>query len=112
MDNFYCLMRTGKQLTPDVCDRLFNTAREMFASEKSRYKVKAQDCEGVISTQGDRASLGGISGVVFDAELEVESGKTQIRFVVATGDLPKGVELAWYQANIDGSWSRLDQIWN
>ena len=90
MINF--LMNSGKPVSPAVADVLYDTAKEMCRTRKERLKFKSAHCEGVMTTQGKRGSMGSVCGIEFSAKLSVNGADTDVAFIVTDQVLesPKG----------------------
>jgi len=99
----FCLMASGIRLSEEACDSLFFIALTMFNEKTRRRTFKAVDCEGEIKTDFRHAAMGDISGMVFEAKVEVGIGpKKTVRYIVRTNDLEhveKGVWSEWEQSS-------------
>lgn len=83
----YCFMVTWTITSDDVRDLLFVTAYHMIKSHARKRKVRSEECEGVVTTAFQHVSLAGISGIRFRAELETETGKLVVTYLVRNRDL-------------------------
>ncbi|MFZ6015130.1 MAG: hypothetical protein ACOYUZ_02115 [Patescibacteria group bacterium] len=92
----YCLMTGGLYLTEEICDILMYTAMYMIRDKSDKRNFKIQTAEGRVTTQFEPASLGGIGGYLFEAEIEVSVGKRNISFIVRSGDY-EGLDKAVWQ---------------
>ena len=86
-NKLYCLMAAGPGLTDQIRNILFNTAQDMFKKERMKHTIKGEDCEGIVTTEGEHAAMGCIAGIVFCAEFETEIGKIKVRYIVRPSDL-------------------------
>lgn len=67
--------------------RLFLAAMVMRASKQAHLNLKQDDCEGRVTTAFESASLGGIAGTLFEAELDAAEGSTRVTFIVREVDM-------------------------
>lgn len=81
----YCVMASWK-IDDDTRDLLFGTAYLMIKTGRNRRRVRGDGCEGVVTTEFQRASLSGLSGVQFRAELETDDGKLIVKYIVRDHD--------------------------
>ena len=97
-------MMSGRGLTEATSEILFQAACEMFIENQDRKSVKADFCEGIVTTEFQYAALGGIAGMVFSATIEDNRlGKTKVVFLIRKKDLEAG-----YSDN--GVWMSRDQL--
>ena len=82
MLRFVCLMTTGKPLTNDVRYAVLRAGYEMFATGSRRQAFKSESCEGIVATEGKWALLGSIGGVMVEATIESDNGKTSVQFLM------------------------------
>lgn len=107
----YCFMRSGAVLPSHVCDALMHHARAMYRDSTEVRTIKHSEFEGSVSTRGEGASLGSISGQMFHAEIHFEGGSTKIDFVVRMVDLNK--DAGWFYYSDKGKWEPFDDsAWN
>lgn len=83
----YCLMVSGRYVSPDMHDMLFTTAYLMCRERLKRKKVKTSFCEGVVRTKFESAWLGPLVGTLFLADVECEEGRLRVSYVVREQDL-------------------------
>ena len=83
----YCLMVSGMPFTDVVANVLLRTSREMLRRGAERCVIRADDVEGVVETRFHTAVLGSLAGVVFQAEIETDAGKTKTRFIVDSAEI-------------------------
>ena len=82
-----CVMFSGLPLTDDVRSALFRAACELYQKQQRETKLKTDDFEGAVQTAGERSSLGGFYGILFNAEIETNLGKTTVRYIVSEADI-------------------------
>lgn len=88
MHQFYCLMNSGPGLTDFVRHMLFDSAQEMLRNNAKRKLIKGKNFEARITTKMVRGSLGPISGYLFYASLERDTGtNNNISFLVRAADV-------------------------
>lgn len=92
--NIYCMMFAGRPLSTPVRDALLCTAREMVKNGRDRQWFRLDDGEGLILLAG-HGNVGGISGVLFSAEVETNEGKTAASYIVRRSDLDDDEEGVW-----------------
>lgn len=85
--NIHCLMVSGLSLTDSLRTRLFIVACNMAKNGNARKILKEDDCAGMVTTEYKSANMGGISGVVFHADLEMEERQGKVRFIVRPTDI-------------------------
>lgn len=73
--------------------RLFLAAMVMQAGRRLRLDLKQGDCEGRVTTSFESANIGGIAGMLFEAELDAEEGSTHVTFIVREIDMETAQEL-------------------
>ena len=64
-------------------DYLLVKATTMYLRNENDKEVKTDSIEGKLFTKGDYCSLGSFDGQRFDAELETEHGRVNVRFLVS-----------------------------
>ena len=100
----YCLMWSGF-ITDEVKDMLFRAACFMTHRSLEKLKIKNGFVEGAVTTNRTPAILGSVAGTIFRAEVESESGKTDIKYLVRTGDIEELAEAAAFGFWTDRSWA-------
>lgn len=86
----YCLMMTGKPITPHLMEVLFVNAYEMWDENKDRQEIRSRRYIGFISTSLQIISHIGTPCVEFESivtEVKEKWGVNQIRFIVRIDDL-------------------------
>ncbi|KKT71738.1 MAG: hypothetical protein UX09_C0016G0014 [Candidatus Uhrbacteria bacterium GW2011_GWE2_45_35] len=82
LPEIYCLMVAGGQLTPDLKEMLFHIALGMITEQTREFRLKEDGFEGVITTEFESTTLGGLSGTVFEAELDIGAKTVRMRYFV------------------------------
>lgn len=82
MDNFFCLMVSGKALTDQIRNILFNISQSMLRSGSVRVGIQTPYFEGEILTEGKTGCIGFVVGTIFKATVESETGKTAVTYIV------------------------------
>jgi cytochrome c-type biogenesis protein CcmE len=59
------------------------TAHEMFRKRKTSQNIGSETMEGLVTTEGQRARLGGVAGVVFEGSIESDEGQFTASFLMA-----------------------------
>ncbi len=90
----YCLMVNGAGLTNVIRNHLFTLAQEMIAERQNKRKIINDDCEGIVTSKGARASMGPISGFQFYATLETDRGRSEISYIIRESDI-RTEDLMW-----------------
>ena len=91
----YCMMWSGF-LDSNVHNTLFLAAREMVRDHREKQMIRNEWCEGLVRTKFTPALIGAVSGIIFDAEVETERGKSTVKYLVRTADLDEDIgELEW-----------------
>ena len=95
MINF--LMNSGRPVSTEVADTLYNTAKQMFRARKDKLKFRSPACRGVMETEGKRGSMGSVYGFQFSAKVEVGNDQTEVTFIIGDHFLeaPRG---EWFGA--------------
>jgi len=83
-------MRSGPTLSDAECEALYRVACGLYQQAKASGSFTTDVCEGRISTRGKTVMLASISGVEFEAEMDLERGSTKARFIVSARDLAIG----------------------
>jgi len=79
----------GCSVTDEVRDALAQTAYLMLKGRQKRKKIRSKHCEGLVRTNLQFTSFVGFSQMIaFQAEVEVEHGKQNIRFLFNTSAVP------------------------
>ena len=79
---FYCICVVGPALRDDFRDMLVKTAQSMVSEKKKRQKINGDGYEGIIRTDLQSSVIGGMSGIVFLADIETDSYSIKIEFMV------------------------------
>lgn len=82
----FCVMSKGQALTDEMRTCLVKVAAQMVREKEEKCKIQTTAMEGCICTKFQRAILGSVSGFSFSAELESESGRTNVEFLVRDCD--------------------------
>lgn len=86
-------------------------ARAMYRDGVETRAIKHREYEGSVSTRGEGATLGVISGQLFSAEIHFEGGSTKVEFIVRMADLSR--DARWFYFSDKGKWEPLeDEEWN
>ena len=83
----YCLMVSGIPLDDMILGVLLRAARDMLRNGAERLAIRTDDAEGIVETRVHTAVLGSLAGVVFQAEIETDAGKTKTRFIVDSAEI-------------------------
>lgn len=81
--------------------RLFVAVCQLAASKSSQIKIKEHGFDGLVTTSWDASVIGGISGLLFYAELDSKWGTTKVTFVVRESDLAEAARLGCPVYDID-----------
>lgn len=76
-------LRGDPRLVEEVRLEILVEAAEMFLGKERKRKVKGDDYEGVLRTEGKYAVIGCHSGQEFYATLDTRFGKSEISFLVS-----------------------------
>ncbi len=87
MQQIYCVMWNGHNLTEEIRAELFNNAQEMFKSKNKSRKIRSNFCEGKITTEWKTLRWAGIWGYAFSATVAWNSCRTKIDYIVRETDL-------------------------
>src|SRR5688572_30027589 len=79
-------------------DILYFTACLMIKKEADKRSIRQQYMEGVVRTAFTTRTLAGMSGIEFYADLEKESGKGRVKFLVRPGERLRNGH--WHAMNI------------
>jgi hypothetical protein len=89
-------MLSGKSLTEKIREILFENACDMIHENNDYREIKGKNYCGAISTEFQCFSLGGASGVMFEATVEYSSKKTTVTYIVRSSDYEHFSESKWY----------------
>jgi hypothetical protein len=92
-------MVSGAGLTDPMRNLLFDTAQTMFRKGQKKQKIKGDNFEGLIATKNKKAVIGGVSGTIFIAEIDMGERSTAVSYLMRPGDLHSG----------EGFWGPWDQ---
>ena len=82
-DYIFFLLRDGQSLSDNLCEILLHTAQQMLQTGQRRQHAKGLDGMVFVDTQFKSASLAGLSGTEFEADVAAANGKrTKVRFIV------------------------------
>jgi hypothetical protein len=70
------------RLTCEEKDDLLFEATRMYLEKEDESEVKGENFEGVIYTRRQHAQIGTYSGIQFDADIDTNDGKINLRFLV------------------------------
>ena len=100
---FACLS-TSINLDEETRGAISEAAYRMAVAYKAKEKFKTEEAEGHVTTQFGYAVLGGISGMVFEAEVETDHGRGKIRYIlkvdVAHEARQKNQEVRWDEVEL------------
>ncbi len=88
--DIYCLMVSGPGLTDGLRSLLFNQARRLLQYKKGYCRFRGSDFEGAVSTTNETGVIGSVSGVIFQAKLDIGNRTIEARYLVRAGDLADG----------------------
>jgi hypothetical protein len=81
-------MVSGIPLDAALTDELLWAARDMVRLGTDRLSISTTDARGIVKTRFHTVVFGSITGAVFQAEVETESGRTRTRFIVDSAEIP------------------------
>jgi hypothetical protein len=87
MGGIHCLMLDGPGITADIRNHLLLVTARMRQELKTRISVRTKYFEGMIKTGLETRALGFLTGILFEAEIEFERGKTFLTFIVNEKEL-------------------------
>ncbi len=73
---------SSKPMTPPVAGRLARAAFDLYACDGGVQRLKGGLCEGEVRNLRKELLLGTIPGHAFEAEVETESGKLEVRYLL------------------------------
>jgi len=76
-------LRTDTRLSEDQREYLLVKATIMYLNEEKRKRVKTDEFEGVIYTEGKYGMIGSFGGLEFRAEIDTDGGKAKLSFLVS-----------------------------
>ncbi len=79
---FVCLMFTGRALSDAIRMELVLAARCMLRARHGKARMKDSICNGTIRTDFKTGTVGSAVGIIFEADVEHEGGKTVSRFLI------------------------------
>lgn len=94
----YCIMVTGKPITPHLMEVLFVNAYEMWDMKRERQEIRSRSYVGFISSNMMIISHFEVPCVVFESvvtEVKEKWGANQISFIVRIDDLSVPPDLAF-----------------
>jgi hypothetical protein len=87
MSGIQCLMINGPGITAGIRNNILLVTAKMRQEIKTKVSIRTKFFEGIIKTKLETRVLGSLSGLLFEAEIECERGKTFIRFIVNEREL-------------------------
>jgi hypothetical protein len=87
MGNVYFLKVVGHPIREDLAVALFGAAQKLTHGNKRRERIRGRDFEGVVTTRFQSASLGDLTGTVFNAEIEMGRRKVKASYLVRGADM-------------------------
>ncbi len=100
MDGIYCLCVAGGSLNDPMRNLLFDTAQEMMEEGQEKRRIRSSTGVGQITTEGEQASIGGISGTVFHAELDTDLGSFRVTYLVRPSRTFRSIDATWQDLEI------------
>lgn len=84
MSQIFCLITDGIPLTDEVNNLLLMSAYDMIDTKnrKQKLRLKSIKLTGEITTQYKIGFIGTVSGIIFSAKLDWDSGTTKTEFIV------------------------------
>lgn len=92
---FYCVMIPRGRLTVSLCNKLFQAARTAVLEKREEINLDDPYCWGVVRTEMKNATLGGVTGILFSAKIESETGVVEVTYIIRRKDLEKTEDLVW-----------------
>jgi len=95
-DSWTCISRVkGPGLLDDEVKSMMKLAACMLHKyKKQRMSFGDADYDGIIETDGEVLSLGGITGTLFRIDIETpKDGRYQVNFLLNSADLKRGAKL-------------------
>lgn len=83
----YCMLNSSIPLTKGMSVELFQVARKMLKERSGREGFLTAEMGGVVTTSFKESAVGQISGVVFFAEIESDSGRGRVVYLVNPTDV-------------------------
>ena len=81
MNWFCCLLVSGVSLTDEARLALNEVARNMFRAQREEWKIRTFEVEGVVKTSFSYYAVGGVAGIMFEANVECETGTGIVRYL-------------------------------
>ncbi len=79
-------------LADEVCAVLKYAACDLYRQQNGTMVIKSDLCDGFIETDGTSCSVGGRTGTLFRAKVEVEDGEYLVNFLLNEKDLAQGAD--------------------
>lgn len=100
--HFFCFMISGKPLTEQIREVLFDNAHEMIQAGDEHQLIQYGDkYDGIIKTDLEVINFCGAQIVHFEAELVYQPyGYTKVKYAIRINDLEKIHEAGWDQIAI------------
>ena len=87
MGDVYFLRVIGGGVSDEVAETLFRAAQKMVRKEKDRLEVSGPDFEGVVTTEFKHYSIGTLTGISFEAELDIDSASGEQKMTFLFDDM-------------------------
>ncbi len=100
---FGCLMVTKGRIDDDMRNLLMREAVSLVCLKRSSNRFKTDWCEGHVTTTFGHAHLGGLSGIKFECELDVdvESKTMKVAYIVTSSLLDRFPATEWLRNQSD-----------
>lgn len=96
-------------LSNEVAASMKMAACILFKFKRKRMKFGSGLCDGILETDWESKMIGARSGILFYADIHVESGPCNVNFILSEDDLEEGarrLQEGTYDPANSGSWSR------
>lgn len=87
MHGIHCLMVNGPGINADIRNNLLLVTARMRQELRTKISVRTKYFEGIVKTKLETVLMGSLGGILFEAEIEFERGKTHITFIVNEREL-------------------------
>lgn len=87
----FCIGIASGKITEKLTDVLFVNSHDMIEYGEEFQAIKSSTYEGCIKTKFNRATLGTISGIVFEADIMTDKGQVLASYLIRDQDLD-GIE--------------------
>jgi hypothetical protein len=103
------LVSSGRAISDNACDDLLLACCAMARSHKKQFNIRTSEMEGRIITNWTQSGMGNVWGYVFSATLEMNAGRTFVRYIISFDDLDlEELDLTRLQA-LWGPWQEADE---